>query len=57
MNLMPTYSYRCKKCEKLFDVVMTISEHDRKKSSCPSCKSTAVEQMITSFNVKTAKKS
>ena len=54
---MPTYEYYCKKCKNQFDVTMTISEHDKKKPSCPSCSSKSVEQRITSFNIKTSKKS
>jgi putative FmdB family regulatory protein len=54
---MPTYEYRCKACKKTFDVVLTIAEHDKKKVTCPKCKSTEVEQQLSSFFAVTASKS
>ena len=55
--IMPIYDYRCKKCNNEFSVVMTISEHEKKRPSCSSCGSKSLEQKITSFNVQTSKKS
>lgn len=54
---MPTYEYRCKKCRKRFAKAETIEAHARKRPSCPKCKSTAVEQVLSPFYVKTVKKS
>ncbi|GBD31437.1 MAG: hypothetical protein KatS3mg081_1147 [Gemmatimonadales bacterium] len=54
---MPTYEYRCEKCGKKFSRVESISEHGRRRPSCPKCKSTKVSQLFTSFYAKTAKKS
>ncbi len=54
---MPTYDYVCNKCRKKFTVVMTISEHDKKKIRCPKCSSLRVEQQFHSFFAVTSKKS
>jgi putative FmdB family regulatory protein len=54
---MPTYDYICKKCGKKFALMMTMSEHDRKKVRCPKCASTQVEQRVEPFYATTSKKS
>jgi putative FmdB family regulatory protein len=54
---MPLYEYRCLECRKLFTVRHSISEHDRKRPKCPKCGSRKVEQQLSSFFAKTAKKS
>lgn len=54
---MPTYDYRCENCRKSFSVTMSISEHDRKRITCPKCKSRQVKQKIASFFAVTKKKS
>ena len=54
---MPTYEYRCDKCKKRFTVIESISQHDRKRKSCPKCKSRKVSQIFTPFYAKTIKKS
>jgi putative FmdB family regulatory protein len=54
---MPQYEYRCKKCGKEFSLFLSISEKERRKAPCPSCKSRAVEQVISPFMTKTSRKS
>ena len=54
---MPTYKYLCEKCKKTFDLNVPISEHGKKKVTCPKCKSQKVTQQVTSFQTKTSKKS
>jgi len=54
---MPTYDYRCRKCNRRFSLVMSISEHGRRKPVCPRCKSRRVEREFTAFFAKTSKKS
>ncbi len=54
---MPTYEYRCEKCEKNFSVLMRIEEHDKGRAACPVCKGTSVIQQYTAFFAKTSKKS
>lgn len=43
---MPSYEYRCKNCQRLFEVVMAYAEYGQKTISCPHCKSTEVERRI-----------
>jgi len=57
---MPTYEFRCEKCQKRFEQVWSLSEYDRKikeKHKCPSCGSTRVVKTVSMVQVKTAKKS
>ena len=54
---MPTYTYQCKACNHTFEKVMTFQEHDREsKPACPKCESRSVEQVPSSFQVVTGKK-
>ena len=43
---MPSYEYACKACKKTFTLILTMSEHDKKRVACPKCKSTKVEQQL-----------
>jgi len=54
---MPTYDFACKSCGKEFSQVMSISERDKKKISCPHCKGRKVTQLMTGFMAKTSRKS
>jgi len=54
---MPTYEYRCRKCNRKFSVVMSLSEHDRRRVACPHCKGHSVEREFSGFFAKTSKKS
>lgn len=54
---MPTYEYRCTKCNQLFSVIMSIAAHDGGKVKCPACKSAAVVQQYSTFYARTSKKS
>jgi len=56
---MPTYEYRCEKCEKKFTLVMRISEHSEKKCKivCPKCGSKKARQELQPFFANTSKKS
>jgi len=54
---MPTYEYRCQKCNKGFTLVMTMAEHDNAPISCPNCNSTEIIQQYSVFYAKTSKKS
>jgi len=54
---MPHYELLCEKCQKLFELTMTISEHEKGKVRCPTCKSTRVAAQFGSFTTQTTKKS
>lgn len=54
---MPTYEYECKDCKKKFTVILSLSEHDKTRVSCPKCKGKKVVQNISSFMTKTSRKS
>jgi len=54
---MPSYDYRCPKCNKKFTTILSIGEHDAGKAKCPKCGAKKLEQLITAFQVKTSRKS
>jgi putative FmdB family regulatory protein len=54
---MPIYEYRCTKCRARFSTQERITEHARKRPTCPKCKSHAVEQVLSPFFAKTVRKS
>ena len=57
---MPTYEFQCEKCRKRFEITYSLMEYGRqrkKKMKCPKCASTRVVRQISSFEVKTSKKS
>ena len=54
---MPVYEYQCLGCKHPFAVALTITEHGKLKVECPKCKSKKVEQRLSTFYAKTAKKS
>jgi putative FmdB family regulatory protein len=57
---MPTYEFQCEKCRKRFELTYAITEYERqarKKIKCPKCTSTKVIRQISTFEVKTSKKS
>jgi len=54
---MPNYDYRCSKCNKDFTALLSMKEHDAKKAKCPKCGGRKLEQVISSFMVKTSRKS
>jgi len=54
---MPTYDFKCEKCNKKFTLIISLSEYEKKKFRCPKCKSTRVKQQITFFQTVTSKKS
>jgi putative FmdB family regulatory protein len=53
---MPLYEYICKECHKKFDEVLTIKEHETRKTQCPKCKCHDLEHAIESFFAKAASK-
>lgn len=54
---MPVYEFECKKCGKSFEVTLSFAEREKKKIKCPSCNSSAVNQVLSSFFANTSKKS
>lgn len=53
---MPTYEYRCRECKKQFERVEALADHGHGRPQCPQCKSRQVEQVLTAFFAKTARK-
>jgi putative FmdB family regulatory protein len=57
---MPTYEFRCEKCDKIFEQIWSLAEYDKRikeKNKCPACGSTKVARAISVVQVKTSKKS
>ncbi len=43
---MPIYQYRCLKCHRRFEILLSYKEYGVKKVACPHCKSDQVERRI-----------
>jgi putative FmdB family regulatory protein len=55
---MPTYEYKCKGCQKVFTVHVSLKAHEKEpKPKCPKCAGKKVEQLFSAVSVVTAKKS
>ena len=57
VTAMPRYAFICEKCRKPFELTMTLSEREKSKVSCPTCKSTKVTAQLAPFMTQTSKKS
>jgi len=53
---MPTYSYKCKKCDHRFQEILSFKEYEEGKRKCPKCGSRSVEQILETFFAKTSRK-
>jgi putative FmdB family regulatory protein len=54
---MPTYEFKCQACEKPFSATATVKELEEGTIKCPSCGSTNIQQLPTTFISKTSRKS
>jgi putative FmdB family regulatory protein len=54
---VPTYSFRCKKCGKTFQEILSFKEFETGKRKCPKCGSSFVVQLLELFYAKTSRKS
>ena len=54
---MPTYVFRCAKCNQEFEKFMTVAQRDKARPACPACKGRKVEPVLGSFFAKTSRKS
>lgn len=54
---MPVYDYICNDCHKSFELVLTLTKHDKEIIACPNCGSKNVEQEVADFFAVTSKKS
>ena len=54
---MPVYDYACKDCQKTFERILTLHEHDSEEMRCPECGSKNIEQEAAAFYAVTSKKS
>lgn len=55
---MPTYEFKCEKCENEFSKIMSVHEHEKERDRmrCPKCKSKKVKQVMSTFIAKTSHK-
>jgi putative FmdB family regulatory protein len=54
---MPTYVFRCVKCGHEFERVMTVTQREKARPSCPKCKGRKVQPVLSGFFAKTSRKS
>ena len=54
---MPTYSFKCRKCGRRFQEILSFKEYEEGRRKCPKCGSGKVEQVLEAFFAKTSRKS
>jgi putative FmdB family regulatory protein len=54
---MPVYDYLCHDCNKPFEQVLSLNEHEHQEIRCPHCGSKNVEQEVAAFFAVTSRKS
>jgi putative FmdB family regulatory protein len=54
---VPIYEFECRKCGKEFSLVLSVKQYEQKEFACPACQAKEVEQLVTSTNVITSRKS
>ena len=54
---MPRYEFLCDTCKKPFELIMTISEREETKPTCPKYKSDIVVPQFSGFIAQMGKKS
>jgi len=55
---MPLYEFFCRRCEKAFQAVMHVAEHDAGPPECPKCRQKdKVEKRLCTFVAVTSHKS
>jgi putative FmdB family regulatory protein len=54
---MPHYEFVCNACNKTFEQILTMAEHDAEETACPHCGSHEVEQRWSAFSAVTSRKS
>jgi putative FmdB family regulatory protein len=54
---MPRNEFICEKCQRSFELIMTISEREKARPTCPRCKGTKIAPQLAAFMVQTSKKS
>ena len=52
---MPIYEYRCRKCERAFDVLVRNAD-DEREARCPDCQGRQVERVLSVFAARSAKR-
>jgi putative FmdB family regulatory protein len=54
---MPVYEYFCEACQREFERILSLHEHDESRIVCPKCGTDEVRQLMTAFTPVTSKKS
>ena len=54
---MPIYEYKCRDCDKPFEISRPMTDAATQDVKCPSCGSTQTERTYSTVYAKTSKKS
>jgi putative FmdB family regulatory protein len=54
---MPRYEFMCEKCNKPFELIMTLPEREKGEVKCPKCQGSKVVPQLSGFVAQTSKKS
>ncbi len=49
------YQFKCEKCNKSFELSITLAEYEAKKYKCPKCNSKKLKQQITPLALSTSR--
>ena len=50
------YEFECRNCGDNFTLILSLAERREKELTCPKCKSREIEQRMSDFYAKTARK-
>jgi putative FmdB family regulatory protein len=54
---MPIYEFRCRDCQKTFELAQSIADHETASVHCPHCDGTNVDRLVSHVHAVTSKKS
>jgi putative FmdB family regulatory protein len=54
---MPVYEFTCRDCQKTFELVQSVADHETASVHCPHCNGTNVDRLVSHVHAVTSKKS
>jgi putative FmdB family regulatory protein len=56
-DVMPVYEFTCRDCQKTFELVQSVADHEAALVRCPHCNGTNVDRLVSHVHAVTSKKS
>lgn len=54
---MPVYEFTCRDCQKTFELVQSVADHETASVHCPQCNGINVDRLVSHVHAVTSKKS